>query len=71
MVMKELTLRNEGISGAREQRGFSHQNTVGAEAVTWLMRLFKKGRASLDAVFESDWEKKTGTHWREWGKYGD
>jgi hypothetical protein len=70
-VMKESALKSEGISGAGEQRGLSLQDIVRAEAVSWLKRLLKEGRAVLDALFESDWEKKTGLRWREWGKYGD
>jgi hypothetical protein len=71
MVMKESALKSEGISGAGEQRSLSLQDIVRAEAGSWLKRLLKEGRAILDALFESDWEKKTGLRWREWGKYGD
>jgi CheY-like chemotaxis protein len=31
-------------------------------------RLFEKLSAFFNDVFESDWEKKTGLTWREWGK---
>jgi hypothetical protein len=27
-----------------------------------------KLKSFFDAKFESDWEKKTGMNWREWGK---
>ena len=31
-------------------------------------RLFDKLKEFFDSKFESDWEKKTGLNWREWGK---
>jgi CheY-like chemotaxis protein len=31
-------------------------------------RLMGKLKSSFDAKFESDWEKKTGMNWQEWGK---
>jgi CheY-like chemotaxis protein len=31
-------------------------------------RLMGKLKSFFDAKFESDWEKKTGMNWREWGK---
>jgi hypothetical protein len=31
-------------------------------------RLFEKLKGFFDSKFESDWEKKTGLNWREWGK---
>jgi DNA-binding NtrC family response regulator len=31
-------------------------------------RLFKKLHSFFTEEFESDWEKKTGLNWREWGK---
>lgn len=31
-------------------------------------RLFEKLKGLFDTRFESDWEKKTGLMWREWGK---
>ncbi|MBI5585288.1 MAG: response regulator [Deltaproteobacteria bacterium] len=34
-------------------------------------RLFEKLHGFFTERFESDWEKKTGLQWREWGKYSD
>ena len=31
-------------------------------------RLFEKSKSLFDVKFQSDWEKKTGLMWREWGK---
>ena len=31
-------------------------------------RLFEKLKGFFDTKFESDWEKKTGMNWQEWGK---
>jgi DNA-binding NtrC family response regulator len=31
-------------------------------------RLFEKLKSFFDSKFESDWEKKTGLNWTEWGK---
>jgi len=31
-------------------------------------RLMGRLKSFFDAKFESDWEKKTGMNWREWGK---
>jgi DNA-binding NtrC family response regulator len=31
-------------------------------------RLLEKLKGFFDTKFESDWEKKTGLHWQEWGK---
>jgi len=31
-------------------------------------RLYEKLKGFFDSKFESDWEKKTGLNWQEWGK---
>ncbi len=31
-------------------------------------RLFEKLKGFFDTKFESDWDKKTGLNWQEWGK---
>jgi hypothetical protein len=31
-------------------------------------RLFEKLKGFFDTKFESDWEKKSGLNWQEWGK---
>ena len=33
--------------------------------------LFEKMKGFFEEPFESDWEKKTGLDWREWGKRSD
>ena len=33
-------------------------------------RLMEKLKGFFDTKFESDWEKKTGLPWQEWGKHG-
>jgi len=33
-------------------------------------RLYEKLKDFFDSKFESDWEKKTGFNWQEWGKIG-
>jgi DNA-binding NtrC family response regulator len=40
------------------------------EYLTGWKRLMEKMKGFFDAKFESDWEKKTGLPWQEWGKYG-
>ena len=32
-------------------------------------RLMEKLKGFFDVKFESDWEKKTGLPWQEWGKH--
>jgi CheY-like chemotaxis protein len=32
-------------------------------------RLYEKLKAFFDSKFESDWEKRTGLDWQEWGKW--
>jgi DNA-binding NarL/FixJ family response regulator len=34
-------------------------------------RLYEKLKGFFDIKFESDWEKKTGLNWQEWGKWGN
>jgi CheY-like chemotaxis protein len=41
------------------------------EFETGWKRLFEKLHGFFTKRFESDWEKKTGLLWREWGKYSD
>ena len=33
--------------------------------------LYEKLRGYFDSEFESDWEKKTGLDWKEWGSWRD
>ena len=39
------------------------------EYLTGWKRLMEKLKGFFDIRFETDWEKKTGLEWREWGKY--
>jgi len=32
-------------------------------------KLFQKLEEFFNGPFESDWEKRTGLDWKEWGKY--
>jgi hypothetical protein len=32
-------------------------------------RLMEKLKGFFDSKFESDWEKRTGLPWQEWGKF--
>ena len=66
--MKELALNSERILGKDEESGLGLRDKARPKSVSWLKRLLQEVRASLDAPFKSDWEKKTGLHWREWGK---
>ncbi len=47
-------------------------NLVGEEKLDlgsqW-MKLFRELEEFFGGSFESDWEKKTGLGWQEWGKY--
>ncbi len=38
------------------------------EYLTGWKRLFEKLKGFFDSKFESDWDKKTGLRWQEWGK---
>ena len=59
--MKAPTLTNNRVLTAKdESHGF-----VG------FRQLLKKSRTLFADSFESDWEKKTGLPWREWGKHSD
>ncbi len=37
--------------------------------LTVLEYLFEKFKQFFEEPFESDWEKKTGLDWREWGRF--
>ncbi len=66
--MKESALSVGGILVAPEKAGPRSQDRAGLQSVSWLKLLFQEVGASFRAPFESDWEQKTGLHWREWGK---
>jgi hypothetical protein len=66
--MKEPAMSVEEVLGTGERLGASSQDGVRSDSVSWWKHLIKKVQANLDIPFESDWEKKTGFHWREWGK---
>ena len=61
--MKEWALNSERISGEGERSGVGLQDKGRPESVSWLKSLLQEVRASFDAPFKSDWEKKTGLHW--------
>ncbi len=66
--MKGSALSVGGILVVSEKAGSSSQDRSRLKSVSWLKRLSQEVRASFRAPFESDWEQKTGLHWREWGK---
>ncbi len=66
--MKESALSVEGMLVAAEKTGAGSQDRSRSKSVSWLKRLLQEIGASLSAPFESNWEQKTGLHWREWGK---
>lgn len=47
------------------------EDVLNYEFETGWKRLFEKLHGFFTEKFESDWEKKTGLQWREWGKYSD
>ena len=54
--------------GVRETRANEARRAVKTESVSIWRRFFRMVRTSFEASFDSDWEKNTGLHWREWGK---
>ena len=58
-IVKASILTDNRVSTARyESRGF-----------VVLKQLLKKLRTFFADSFESDWERKTGLDWEEWGKF--
>lgn len=66
--MKEITLSDDRILGMGENRSVHAQNIIGSGSVSWLKRLVGGLTENFNAPFQSDWEKKTGLQWKDWGK---
>jgi CheY-like chemotaxis protein len=47
------------------------EDVLNYEFDTGWKRLFENLHDFFTERFESDWEKKTGMNWREWGKFSD
>ncbi len=57
--MKASILTGEGILGVKEK----------IDVRSLWKNLSQKVEEFLNGSYESDWEKKTGLGWQEWGKY--
>ena len=66
--MEEFILTGEVITGVGEKPVEKIQHMAKSESTGFWKRLFSELKASFTAPFESDWEKKAGLHWRDWGK---
>ena len=59
--MKASTLTNNLVLTAKYE----------SDDFAGIKKLLKKVKTFFAESFESDWEKKTGLDWREWGKRSD
>ncbi len=67
--MKTLTpVKESRISGMDEGPSPRMRYTGIAESLYWWQRLLRALASKVNVPFLSDWEKKTGLHWKEWGK---
>ena len=66
--MEDFTLSSDRILAMDEKHGIEARNMVRFESSGLWKRLYHVLKANFSAPFESDWEKKTGLHWKEWGK---
>ena len=66
--MEEFSLTGDVVTGAREEPGEGIQHMSKAESLGIWKRFLNGLKASFDAPFESDLERKAGLHWRDWGK---
>jgi len=66
--MKEFTLTGDVMTGVGEKTGQTIQHILKSESLGFWKRLLNGLEASFNAPFESDWEKKTGLQWKDWGK---
>ena len=66
--MKEFTSSGIGLHGVAEKTNLGKRDISRTEPLPWWKRLHKGLEASFNAPFESDWEKKTGLHWKEWAR---
>ncbi len=58
-------LRNEAISAIGDKQATATQKL---QSMPWWKQFAKGLLSEFNAPFESDWEKKSGLHWKEWGK---
>lgn len=66
--MKEFTLTGDVMTGVGEKPVEGIQHMPKSESLGVWKGLLNEFKASFNAPFESDWEKKTGMHWKDWGK---
>ncbi len=66
--MKELKLTGGVITSVGEKAVEKIQHIVKSESIGLWRRLLNEVKASFNAPFESDWEKKAGLQWHDWGK---
>jgi len=66
--MTDTTLRDGRVLGFGVDRETKLQDTRSSRGGSWWKHLFEELRADFRAPFESDWETKTGMHWKDWGK---
>ncbi len=66
--MKEFTSSGIGFLNVAGKTNLGEKNTSRSQSFATLKRLFEGLKASFNASFESDWEKKTGLPWKDWGK---
>ncbi len=66
--MEEFTLTGDVITGVGEKPLEGIQHMAKSGAIGFWRSLLNELKASFNAPFESDWEKKSGLHWRDWGK---
>ena len=67
--MENITLlKDGGISGVGEKLSAGRQDIHKSAGLSFWKHLFENLRASLNASYETDWEKNTGLQWKDWGK---
>ncbi len=66
--MKEFTLNGNVMTGVREKPIEGIQRMAKSVSSGFWTSLLNELKASFNVPFESDREKKTGLHWKEWGK---
>jgi|PlaIllAssembly_1097288.scaffolds.fasta_scaffold2433253_1 hypothetical protein len=66
--MRNLPPRDEWNLGFGMKPGPWLQDIPTSEGSSFWKRFFKELSTSFNAPFVSDWEKKSGLPWKEWGK---
>ena len=66
--MEEFSLTGGGITDVGEKSSEGIQAMLRSESLGFWKRFLSGLKASFNAPFESDWEKRTGIHWKDWGK---